>query len=413
MQVKAEIVAIGSELLLGQIVDTNSAWMAQRLADIGVNLFYKTVVGDNPGRMQEVISQALDRSDIVITSGGLGPTQDDITREIVAEVVNQALIEDPELIRQIEERFQRRGVLITPNNLRQALIPENAIPVANPNGTAPAFIVEDTKGAVICLPGVPFELKWLIDNEVVPYLVNKFNLSETITYRVLKVGELGESRVDDKIGHLIAESKNPTVGVLAHPGQVDVRIAAKAASKEEAIELIKPVEDSIRSLLGDNIFASDSEDMEDVVGHVLQERDVDVSTFEDLTGGAVAERVQRASIKHFAEGMINQRLDSLQNTLKLPDKVNPKNEVEHRDLTEAIAKAVKQRSGSDIGLAVHVVSEDSNKVENLAQGKTYISVTDGITSNNREYNYGGSGRPDRLRISLNAIDLLRRFLLNI
>ena len=111
--------------------------------------------------------------------------------------------------------------------------------------------------------------------------------------------------------------------------------------------------------------------------------------------------------------MINQRLDSLQNTLKLPDKVNPKNEVEHRDLTEAIAKAVKQRSGSDIGLAVHVVSEDSNKVENLAQGKTYISVTDGITSNNREYNYGGSGRPDRLRISLNAIDLLRRFLLNI
>jgi nicotinamide-nucleotide amidase len=141
--VNAEIVAIGSELLLGQIVDTNSAWMAQRLAEIGVNLFYKTIVGDNAGRMREIISRALERSDVVITSGGIGPTEDDLTREIVAEVTGRALVLDPQLLQQIEERFRKRGFIMTKNNEKQAYIPAGATPVENPNGTAPSFIVED------------------------------------------------------------------------------------------------------------------------------------------------------------------------------------------------------------------------------------------------------------------------------
>ena len=146
----AEIVAIGSELLLGQIVDTNSAWMAQRLTNVGINLFYKTVVGDNPVRMRDVIERALDRSDVVITGGGLGPTQDDLTRETVAEVTGRKLILDPELLAQIEERFRRRGVIMTANNERQAYIPEDAIPIRNPNGTAPSFVVEDARGVETC-----------------------------------------------------------------------------------------------------------------------------------------------------------------------------------------------------------------------------------------------------------------------
>ena len=210
----AEIVAIGSELLLGQIIDTNSAWMAQRLAHQGVNLFYKSVVGDNPGRMLEVISQAMERSDVVIICGGLGPTQDDLTREIVAQAAGKELVLDPELLAQIEERFRSRGFIMTENNDRQAYIPAGSIPVQNPNGTAPSFIVEDARAVVICLPGVPFELKWLFDNEVAPYLRRKFDLTEAIYSRVLKVADLGESSVDDLVGHLIADSKNPTVGSL-------------------------------------------------------------------------------------------------------------------------------------------------------------------------------------------------------
>jgi nicotinamide-nucleotide amidase len=229
--INAEIVAIGSELLLGQIVDTNSAWMAQRLAEIGVNLFYKTIVGDNAGRMREIISRALQRSNVVITSGGIGPTEDDLTREIVAEVTGRELVLDPSLLQQIEERFRKRGFIMTKNNEKQAYIPAGAIPVENPNGTAPSFIVEDPQGVIISLPGVPFEMKWLFENRVIPYLRGKFALQEMIVSRVLKIAEIGESSVDDRIGHLIRTSTNPTVGVLAHPGQVDVRISVKTASE--------------------------------------------------------------------------------------------------------------------------------------------------------------------------------------
>ena len=242
----AEIVAIGSELLLGQIVDTNSAWMAQRLTALGVNLYFKSVVGDNPGRMKEVIGRALERADIVITSGGLGPTQDDLTREIVAEVTGRKLVFDEILLEQVESHFKRRGRSMTPNNRRQAYMPEGAIRVKNPNGTAPCFIVEDLRGVIYSLPGVPVELKWLFENEVEPYLRKKFNLAEVIHYRVLKIVGVGESAVDDKVGHLIANSSNPTVGVLALPGQVDVRIAAKAANRDEAIKMIAPVEAEVR-----------------------------------------------------------------------------------------------------------------------------------------------------------------------
>ena len=267
----AEIVAIGSELLLGQIVDTNSAWMAERLTALGVDMYYKTVVGDNPGRMKEVIGRALDRSDIVVTSGGLGPTQDDLTREIVAEVTGLELVLDPDLLEQIENRFRSRGFVMTRNNERQAYIPEGAIPVENPNGTAPSFIVEDSRGIVFSLPGVPVEMKWLFDNRVAPYLRETFDLSELITHRILKVAGMGESAVDDLVGHLIANSRNPTVGVLAHPGQVDVRITAKAPSLEAAAEMIEPVEAEVRSLLGRHIFASDDDSMEDAVAALLGE----------------------------------------------------------------------------------------------------------------------------------------------
>jgi nicotinamide-nucleotide amidase len=409
----AEIVSIGSELLLGQIVDSNAAWMAQRLTDVGVNLFYKTIVGDNPGRMKSIISQALERSDIVITGGGIGPTQDDLTREVIAEVTGRRLVLDQSLKEQIEHRFQRRGLIMTPNNERQAYIPEGAIPVENPNGTAPSFIVEDPRGVVFALPGVPFEMKWLFDNEVIPYLRKKFSLNEIITYRVLKVAEIGESAVDDRIGHLIAESSNPTVGVLAHPGQVDVRIAAKAANVDEAHKLIAPLESEVRSLLGRHVFAVDNETMEDATGDLLRDKDVNVAVYEDLTGGLVAERIQQASAEHFVEGIISNNLVSIRRLLSFSRKPNGIDSLfdNPESLTDELAWAVRVQSGSHFGLALHAVSDPSQRVENLASGETYISITEGKGFRRRKYNYAGRGRPDRTRMSLNAVELLRTALI--
>ena len=411
--VNAEIVSIGTELLLGQIVDTNASWMAQRLTDSGVNLFYKTVVGDNPARMGEVIGRALERSDVVITGGGIGPTQDDLTREIIAEVTGRELVLDPASVERIERGFRDRGLIMTPNNERQAYIPKGATTIENPNGTAPAFVVEDPRGVIFALPGVPFEMKWLFDNEVLPYLSRRFSLAETITYKVLKVAEIGESSVDDRIGHLIAKSSNPTVGVLAHPGQVDVRIAAKAPNAEAAMKLIAPVEEEVRSLLGRHIFAEDDETMEHAVGVLLQQRDVTVAVFEDLTGGLVAERLCLAAPGNFVEGVIGNTHACARRLLRLsrrPDLTDGLFQ-DPVALTSELAWSIRSQTESDLGLALHAITDPAEKAENLGEGKTFVSITDGKGFMSRTYSYGGRGLPDRTRMSLNAIELVRRALI--
>ena len=405
----AEIVSIGSELLLGQIVDTNSAWMAQRLTGLGVNLFHKSVVGDNRQRMGEVIDRALDRADIVICGGGLGPTQDDITREVIAEVTGRELVLDRELLETIERMFRSRGFLMTKNNERQAFIPDGALAIHNPNGTAPSFAVEDSRGVVFALPGVPFELKWLFDNEVVPYIRKRYGLSEVITYRVLKVAQLGESNVDDRIGHLIASSSNPTVGVLAHPGQVDVRIAAKAASVTEARRLIEPVERQVRTLLGDHVFAADAETMEMVVGGLLAERDLTIASYEDVTHGMVAERLRDAAPERFVEAIVGNGLVPIMRLVGAggggPEPEGP------AELAGRLALSVRSQAEADLGIAVHGVPDPSDRAENLAKGQTYIAVTDGANVRRRTFNLSGRGRPDRTRISLDALALVRAALI--
>lgn len=412
----AEIVAIGSELLLGQIVDTNSAWMARRLASIGVDLYYKTVVGDNPDRMLDTINGAMERSDVVITSGGIGPTQDDLTREIVAQASGRELIMDQELWSQIEQRFQRRGLIMTENNSRQAYIPAGSIPVENPNGTAPSFIVEDPRSVVICLPGVPFELKWLFDNEVIPYLRRKFDLSEAIYSRMLKVADMGESAVDDLVGYLIANSTNPTVGVLAHPGQVDVRITAKAVDQGEAERMIAPLEKEVRGLLGEHVFATDEETMQDVIGSLLRRRGATVASYEGLTGGLVAQQLQEAAGPLFLQGTVGQREATLRGILEAngSDSIYSELQSDEAALTDALASGVKAAAGADFGLAVHAVpdpqvSQDasSRASNNLSPGRTFISVSSNQGITRRSYNFAGPGLPDRTRTAIHSLDLLR------
>lgn len=409
----AEIVSIGSELLLGQIVDTNAAWMAQRLTSLGVNLFHKTIVGDNPERMAGVIGRALDRSDVVITGGGIGPTQDDVTREVIAEVTGRDLVLHPDLLSDIERRFRSRGFVMTSNNERQAYIPAGAIPVHNPNGTAPSFIVEDERGVVIALPGVPFEMKWLFDNEVVPYLRGRFDLSEIIKYRVLKVADIGESAVDERIGHLIAGSSNPTVGVLAHPGQVDVRIAAKASDEAEAARLIAPVEEEVRELLGSRVFAADEGSMEDAVRTLLHDSDKTIAVYEDLTGGLVAGRLLEASPENFVEGIIGNEEITIRRLLAHSKAAERADELlsDGEALTGELARAIRQHAGADLGLALHGILDPGETAENLAKGRTVISITDGSAVRSRTYESAGRGGPDRTRMSINALELVRMTLI--
>ena len=407
----AEIVSIGSELLLGQIVDTNASWIAQRLAEAGVNLFYKTTVGDNMDRMVEVLDRALDRSDVVVTGGGIGPTQDDLTREAVAKVTGRKVVTDPGSLLELRERFQKRGFILTKNNERQAQIPDGAIVVRNPNGTAPAFIVETDRGVTISLPGVPFEMKWLVENEVIPYLREKFGLTQMIHYRILKVADLGESAVDDRIGHLIAESANPTVGVLAHPGQVDVRIAALAKSIDEANGLIDVVDTEVRELLGDHIFGVDDETIESVIGKLVAESKATVATCEDLSGGAVAAAIQEAAGPAFLESAIANTNDALEKIARAGGENPPFEDGAER--AAALARAIRQTSGATYGIAVHGVEEGDQRTENLGRGETYIVVSGPNGERARHVRSAGRGAPDRRRAAMGTLSLFRRELLGI
>ena len=268
----AELIAIGTELLLGEITDTNSVYLARQLRDIGVNLFFMTTVGDNLLRISSAISDALDRAEIVITTGGLGPTVDDMTRQAVADAVGAPLVFHQSLYDVIAERFRGFGSAMTANNRQQAWLPEAAILIENPVGTAPSFIVESPRGVVISLPGVPREMKYLMRESVVPWLLQKYQLG-VIVARTLRTAGIGESALDDQIGAELLSERNPSVGLAAHHGCVDVRITAKAADREAAQQLLDEMQVKLHARIGEHIFGSDDDTLEEVVWQQLAQRD--------------------------------------------------------------------------------------------------------------------------------------------
>ncbi len=286
----AEIITIGTELLLGETVDTNTRYIARALRDEGVDLYRTSTIGDNPERIAEIIQEGLQRADIIITTGGLGPTVDDPTREAVALAMGVKTEFKPELWEQIKERFQRHGRTPTDNNKRQAYIPEGALPIENSVGTAPAFIGETEKQAIISLPGVPREMEYLMQNKILPYLRERFDLSGVIKARVLHTSGVGESQIDERSGDLEALS-NPTVGLAAHAGQVDVRITAKAETEAEADELIRATEDELRRRLRAWIYGVDDETLEGAALDTLSAYGWKLTVVEANLGGRLTQRL--------------------------------------------------------------------------------------------------------------------------
>ncbi len=291
----AEIVMIGTELLLGEIVDTNATKLARALRDIGMDLFYKTTVGDNEDRITAVLNLALDRAHVVITSGGLGPTVDDVTRQAVANATGRRLVYSEELEAQIAARFRSFGRRMAENNKRQAYIPQGALALVNPVGTAPCFLSEDVRGRgfIISLPGVTRELEHMMTHVVTPLLVERMGAKRVTKVRILRTCAVGESNVDRAIGDLMATS-NPTVGLAAHAGQTDVRITAKAESAAAAEALIAVTERTVRERLGIAVYGVGEESLPEVVGRLLQEKDLQLGVLDTLTGGKVADELAAA-----------------------------------------------------------------------------------------------------------------------
>ena len=286
----AEIITIGTEILLGEIIDTNSRYIARKLRDIGIDLYRTTTVGDNHLRIVSSIQEALKRCDLIITTGGLGPTVDDPTRDAIAEAVGVDTEYHPELWEQIESRFRRYNRTPTENNRKQAYIPRGALAIENPVGTAPIFIVEINQQSIIALPGVPREMEHLLENTILDYLRTRYQLSGMIKARVLHTAGVGESVIDNLIGDL-EELANPTVGLAAHSGQVDVRITAKGASEAEADALIGQVEEELRHRLGKWIYGADEETLEGKALQALSEKGWSLVVIESGLSGELTQRL--------------------------------------------------------------------------------------------------------------------------
>ena len=248
----AEIITVGTELLLGQIVDTNSRWIAEKLAKLGVDLYYKTTVGDNNERLKKALQQSISRADLVITTGGLGPTQDDITREVVAEALDRKLVKNEIAVEEIRSYFTETGRQMTENNITQAFLPKGAKIISNDNGTAPGFLINNGDKIVASVPGVPLEMKAMISDFIIPYLKNEPGLDEeVIQSRVIKTCGIGESSLEDKIDDILREQTNPTIAPLASQGEVKLRLTAKASTEEKAQQLIAAEEQELEIIFMD------------------------------------------------------------------------------------------------------------------------------------------------------------------
>jgi competence/damage-inducible protein CinA-like protein len=286
----AEIITIGTELLLGEIVDTNTRYIARALRGMGVDLYRTITIGDNVERIAEAIRNSMKRADIVITTGGLGPTVDDPTRAAVARAAGVELEFRDDLWEQVVETISRYGRKPSENQKRQAYAPKGALGISNPVGTAPCFIVETERNAVISLPGVPNEMEYILHESIIPYLQKRFNLNELIKIKVLHCAGLGEGMIDEKIADL-EKLSNPTVGLAAHTGVVDIRIAAKAKNESEADQMIERIEREVRERLGDAVFGADEEKLEESALQAVASRGWSLIALESNLNGLLARKI--------------------------------------------------------------------------------------------------------------------------
>ncbi|MAS34307.1 MAG: competence/damage-inducible protein A [Anaerolineaceae bacterium] len=396
--VNAEIISIGTEILLGEITDTNSVYIARSLRDIGVNVFYMTSVGDNENRITDAIQSALRRAQIVITTGGLGPTVDDMTRQGVANATNRELVFHQDLLDKIAERFSGFRSAMTENNRRQAYLPDQAILIENPVGTAPSFVVEHEDSIVISLPGVPREMKYLMVERIIPFLQSRYQLG-IIKALNLRAAGIGESALDDVIGAELLENNNPTVGLAAHSGVIDIRVTAKADTEALADEMIAEVATLLRERVGSYIFGTDLDTIEAALVERLRQHDASLAICEAGIGDPVSSRFKAVPE---SDGLLV-RLDQYQS----PQDIEASTDL--RDLAQRVAERISLEAGATVGIAVLSNPEQNRDQADSDVGTAVAVYLDGQTSS-RVYGFGAQAAESRLWTSTWALSRAWRML---
>lgn len=408
---KAEIIAIGTELLLGDIVNTNAQFLSKELASIGIDIYHQLVVGDNEERIIQAFENAYSRSELIITTGGLGPTQDDLTKEMASKYFNKKMVLDKKSLEVIENYFKLQGKELKGNNTKQAYFPDGAIILPNECGTAPGAIIEDDNKVMIILPGPPREMEKMFKKHVIPYLHKKTD--NIIVSKTLRVFGIGESFMAEKVGHLITEGKNPTVAPYAKNIDVTLRITAKGKTEDECNVLIRPIEAEIRTILEEDVYGEGEVTLEQVVSELLCNKNLTISTAESCTGGMIAEKLisYPGISKSYLEGMITYSNEAKMKRLRVSketlDKYGAVSEQTAKEMAEGIAK----ESGSNISIITTGIAGPGGGTEEKPVGLVYIGLYINGVVKVRKFNFQGDRDKVRLRTTMNALDWLRRELL--
>lgn len=408
-----ELICVGTELLLGNIVNTNAAFISEKCAMLGLSMYYQSVVGDNEGRLEELLKTAWKRSDVVILSGGLGPTQDDLTKETAAKVMGRQLVEDARARKEIEDFMARRSRSITKNNWKQAMVPEGSIVLYNPNGTAPGIIMEEGKKCMILLPGPPNELVPMFEEQVYPYLHQM--QPEVICSKMVKLCGIGESSAETKILDLIESQTNPTVAPYAKTGEVHLRITAKADSEELAYDLIEPVEQELQARFGDLIYTDKPEvTLEMAIYQLLKANRLTVTTAESCTGGLLAGRLINVPgiSEYLKEGYVTYSNEAKEKLLGVPTETLAEYGAVSAQTAEAMAEGGAKAADADLCIAVTGIAGPDGGTEEKPVGLVYMSCYCRGTCYTEKNQYTGSRSKIREYSVASALTLLRRAILD-
>ncbi len=405
---RAEILSCGTELLLGQITDTNATYLAQSLPGLGIDLFFVSQVGDNQGRIVDALQRAWQRSDLIIMTGGLGPTEDDLARESISALMGETMQVDPQLEAHLREMFTHMGGTMPERNIKQATLIPSAQSIPNPVGTAPGWWVEKDGRIIVAMPGVPREMYRMWENEVLPRLSP--HTGGMIFTRILRVSGMGESWVEERLGELI-HNTNPTIATYAKTDAIDVRITAKASTRAEAEQQVAATEAQARQLLGQTVFGVDKDTLESVVGKLLRERGQTLAVMESLTGGLLSHTITNVanSSDYFIGGLVTYSTD-LKAQMGVPREILEQYGAVSEQTARAMAHAVKKQLGADFGLGITGVAGPTLQ-EGKPVGTIYFAIEGPIGLVTGKGPGWRASREDNKRYSvLAALNLLRRFL---
>lgn len=408
---KAEIITVGTEILLGDIVNTNSQFLAKELASLGLDVYYQSTVGDNESRLMDTLNESLDRSDIIITTGGLGPTNDNITKEVAAKCFNQELVFYNDIWKDIKQYFEKIGVEPTENNKKQAYFPKDCIILNNSNGTAPGAILKKENKMIIVLPGPPKEMIPMFNNELKKHLENLTDYK--LISRTLRFFGIGESELEDKLSDIINNQTNPTIAPYAKEGEVTLRITAKSYTKDDADNLIDEVENKIKTLVGKYLYGYGETTLEETVAKLLVEKNLTIAVSESCTGGMVSSTlIDYPGISQvFMEGCVTYSNEAKMSRLGVKKETLDNFGAVSTETAIEMAKGVARNLKTNVGLSTTGIAGPGGGTTEKPVGLVYIGLYINGKTKVKKLNLAGSREKIRVKATKEALNFLRLELL--